>query len=300
LDPHKIPIDPNGNLTTKTEGTDNWTYTWNAENQLTKVEKNSVEQARFSYDPSGRRAEKVAGGVTTTYTYDSYNILAEVRGSTTLKYVAGGIDKPLAVDDGAALSFFHADGLGSIVKLTNAAGAATLTRHYDAWGSLQAGADQPGYAFTGREWDPETGLYYYRARYYDPRIGRFISEDPIGLGSGDGANFFPYVANNPTTRIDPLGLASCREDCLKEAQEIYRQCRAAAQDAYDKEVDRINKMCSGLPRLLIPACWQWKPGNYWEVAKGEYYAELSRCRKERLANEATCKKLPPCGSRGGC
>jgi len=57
--------DPNGNLTTKTEGTDTWVYTWNAENQLTKVEKNSVEQARFGYDPIGRRVEKVAGGVTT-------------------------------------------------------------------------------------------------------------------------------------------------------------------------------------------------------------------------------------------
>ena len=69
-DPHKIPIDPNGNLATKTEGTDTWAYKWNAENQLTKVEKNGAEEARFAYDPLGRRVEKVAGGVTTSYTYD--------------------------------------------------------------------------------------------------------------------------------------------------------------------------------------------------------------------------------------
>ena len=54
--------DPNGNLTTKTEGTDTWGYDWNAENQLTRVTKNGVELARFSYDPIGRRVEKVAGG----------------------------------------------------------------------------------------------------------------------------------------------------------------------------------------------------------------------------------------------
>jgi YD repeat-containing protein len=72
--------DPNGNLSTKTEGSDTWTYSWNAENELAKVEKNGVEQARFAYDPLGRRVEEVAGGVTTSYTYDGLDILREVRG----------------------------------------------------------------------------------------------------------------------------------------------------------------------------------------------------------------------------
>jgi YD repeat-containing protein len=85
-DPALFPIDPNGNLTTKTEGTDVWGYEWNARNELTRVTKNSVEQARFSYDPQGRRVEKVAGGVTTTFTYDADDILRENRGSAVLKY----------------------------------------------------------------------------------------------------------------------------------------------------------------------------------------------------------------------
>jgi RHS repeat-associated protein len=204
-DPHKIPIDPNGNLTTKTEGTDTWGYEWNARNQLTRVTKNSVEQARFAYDPLGRRVEKVEGGVTTSYTYQVAEILREVRDSTTLKYVHDiGVDGPLLVDDTTGVSYFYADGLASVSKIINQAGVATLEREYDPWGNLQSGSSQPGYAFTGREWDPEAGLYYYRARYYDPATGRFVSEDPIRFDAGP--NFYLYVDANPVSGTDPLGL----------------------------------------------------------------------------------------------
>jgi uncharacterized protein RhaS with RHS repeats len=110
--------------------------------------------------------------VTTSYTYDVANILREARGSATFKYVHGdGIDRPLGVDDGTTLTYFHADALGSIAKSTDPAGAVIATRRYDAWGTLDLGSGQSGYAFTGREWDPEAGLYYYRARYYDLMAG---------------------------------------------------------------------------------------------------------------------------------
>jgi RHS repeat-associated protein len=212
--------DSNGNLASKTEGSDTWGYEWNALNQLTRVTRNSVEQARFAYDPEGRRVEKVAGGVTTTYTYSGDDILREIRGATTLRYVHGpDIDEPLAVDDGTSLSYYHADGLGSVVKKTNAAGAATQTRQYDAWGNLESGASEPGCAFTGREWDPETRLYHYRARYYDPKIGRFISEDPIKwLG---GINPYGYGGNNPVNRTDPSGLQAC---CSQGGATGYASC----------------------------------------------------------------------------
>jgi RHS repeat-associated protein len=179
---------------------------WNAENQLTRVTKNAVEQSRFKYDPLGRRVEKVAGGVTTTSTYDGEDIFREVNGASTLKYVQGpGIDEPLATDDGSALSYFHADGLASVGKATSTAGGITLTRRYDAWGNLEVGASTSGYAFSGREHDPQTILYYYRARYYDPKIGRFLTEDPIGFAGGD--NFYLYADINPTTLVDPFGLS---------------------------------------------------------------------------------------------
>ena len=116
-------------------------------------------------------------------------------------------DEPLAEENqSGALTYYHADGLGSIAKLTNAAGAVALTRQYDAWGNLDADGIQPGYAFTGREWNGDfpIGLYYYRARYYDPKIGRFISEDPIGFGGG--VNLYGYVEGRPTFFRDPYGL----------------------------------------------------------------------------------------------
>jgi RHS repeat-associated protein len=91
-----------------------------------------------------------------------------------------------------------------VVQTTSSAGAVTLTRDYDPWGNPIQGSTVVGYAFTGREWDPEPSLYYYGARYYDPKIGRFLSEDPIRFRGG--INFYAYVANNPARYKDPFGL----------------------------------------------------------------------------------------------
>jgi RHS repeat-associated protein len=202
--PPEIPIDPNGNLSSRTEGTDTWGYEWNANNELTRVTKNGVEKARFAYDPLGRRVEKVAGGVTTGYTYDEDHILREVRGQAAEMFMQGPwIDEALAVESGTGLSFFHADGLWSIAKVTDGSGAEVLSREHDVWGNLQAGEGGTGYAFTGREWDAESGLYYYRARYYDPMSGRFISDDPSGFEND--INLYQYVFSNPTRWVDPTG-----------------------------------------------------------------------------------------------
>jgi RHS repeat-associated protein len=116
-----------------------------------------------------------------------------------------GVDVPLArgTTTGSLSSFYHADGLGSIVKRTDVTGNVESSRVYDSFG--QAASLPSGYSFTGREWDSEDALYYYRARYYDPRLGRFLSEDPIALSGGD-INYHAYVSNNPVNVIDPTGL----------------------------------------------------------------------------------------------
>lgn len=200
---------PNGNTTQRTTTSGTWTYEWTALNQLARVARDGVEVARFEYDPVGRRLAKIDGTVTTTYTYAGADILRESRhegGSTAARlYVHGpAIDEPLAFEDGSGLTCLHADGLGSLVATSAPDGTLTVTRDYDAFGNPLTGATTDGYAFTGREWDPETRLYYYRARYYDPSTGRFLSEDPIGFAGG--VNFYAYVHNNPASLVDPLGL----------------------------------------------------------------------------------------------
>ncbi len=112
--------------------------------------------------------------------------------------------------------YYLADGLGSIVDLTEETEAVVESYEYDSFGkitikdaagsTLQASGVGNFYTYTSREYDSETGLYFYRARYYDPTIGRFISADPIGFNGG--GNFYGYVGGNPILLIDPFGKAS--------------------------------------------------------------------------------------------
>jgi RHS repeat-associated protein len=146
-------------------------------------------------------------------------VLVEYDGAGVMKkrYVHGpGIDEPLAMEKSGVAYYYHADGLGSITAMTNASGRAAQNYEYDAFGRLhdRMNAIKQPYAFTGREWDKETGLYYYRARYYDPETGRFTSKDPIGIGGGvkspTETNLYLYAGNNPVNRTDPLGLYTTR------------------------------------------------------------------------------------------
>ena len=109
------------------------------------------------------------------------------------------------------------DGLGSVTEVTNWHGTVRRAYVHDSFGNIetQTGTLNPSnpFKYTGRELEEETGLYYYRARFYDPEIGRFLNEDPIGFAGG--INFYAYVSNNPINFIDPWGLRECEpcDDC---------------------------------------------------------------------------------------
>jgi RHS repeat-associated protein len=117
------------------------------------------------------------------------------------------IDDPLTVTQGTNTYYYHKDGLGSVVNLTDAPGNAVKSYTYKSFGEIysETGSIVQPFTFTGREYDPESGLYFYRARYYDPRAGRFLTKDPIGFGGGD-VNLYRYIQNSPVNQIDPLGL----------------------------------------------------------------------------------------------
>ena len=213
--------DGNGNLIGKTETddgeTETWTYAYDGENRLISVVKQEGVETKtvtFKYDSFGRRIEKrvTEDGTTRTrrYFYDNEDILFEYdeNGVIGNRYLHGpGIDEPLSVTTDGGTYYYHADGLGSIIALTDAEQKVVQDYEYDAFGNLhdQKNAVKQPYAYTGREWDKETKLYYYRARYYDPKVGRFVSKDPIGFAGGD-VNLYGYAQNNPVNYTDPTGL----------------------------------------------------------------------------------------------
>lgn len=173
----------------------------------------AVATSTYRYDGLGRRIEKVGNGQTRRYVYDGEDILLEYDETNALlaRYTHGpGIDEPVAMVRGGANYFYHQDGLGSVTELTDGAGATAKAYAYDAYGNIleQTGTVENPYAYTGRELDADTGLYYYRARYYDPRIGRFLQKDPIGFGSGS-PNLYTYAFNSSVNLADPLGLSPC-------------------------------------------------------------------------------------------
>ena len=114
------------------------------------------------------------------------------------------IDEPLAMLRGNTMSYYQADGLGSVTSLSDSKGNLASMYEYDSFGKPLPSTDSISnpFRFTGREFDAETGLYFYRARYYDPSIGRFISEDPLR----SAWSAYDYCLNDPINMIDPFGL----------------------------------------------------------------------------------------------
>jgi len=184
-----------------------WSYTWNDAGELIRAQ-GSTADVSFKYDATGRRIQKAAeAGATRDYLYDSEDIAVEYIDGVPTFYLHGlGVDEPLALLRGGQAYFFHADGLGSIARITDSAGAVVKSYTYSSFGKIAAetGTLDQLYGFTGRERDTETGLNYHRARYYDAMVGRWLSRDPASFGGGD-SNLYGYVSNNATNLVDANG-----------------------------------------------------------------------------------------------
>ncbi len=195
-----LAYDLNGNLTSDGSRT----YTWDSRNRLRTIAGGAA--ASFGYDAFGRRGSATLSGSTTSFLYDGSNVTQELTGASVKATMLRGfeLDEIFQRTDAAGPRTFVTDILGSALALTDDAGVARTEYRYDPYGATIASGDTSGslIQYTGRENDG-TGLYYYRARYYSPSLGRFISEDPIGLQGGP--NLYAYVGGDPLSYTDPTG-----------------------------------------------------------------------------------------------
>mgnify|MGYP002783605940 CR=1 FL=1 len=195
-----LTYDFNGNLVN--DGVQ--TYTWDVRDRLTGVS-GGTATASFVYDPLTRRASKTINAVQSGTLYDGFSEVHTTAGTAVTSTLLNGpgLDERYARTAGSTTTVILPDALGSTVNLIGPTGTTTAAFTYEPYGTAtKTGTDDTQYRYTGRE-DDGMGLMYYRARYYHPRFGRFVSEDPIRLEGG--YNLYGYVGGSPTNGTDPTG-----------------------------------------------------------------------------------------------
>jgi len=213
-------------------GSNTTSFAWDFENRMSSVTlPGTGGTVSFKYDPFGRRIYKSSSSGISIYVYDGNELVEETNpsGGVVARYSQNlSIDEPLAMLRSSTTSYYQADGLRSITSLSNLAGALAQTYTFDSFGNQtgSSGSLVNPFRYTARESDSETGLYFYRARYYDPIAGRFFNEDPIGFVGGQ--NFYRYVHNSPTGLSDPMGLSPA------DVQRIQALCKKCTQDMVDQ------------------------------------------------------------------
>ncbi len=199
------------------------TYTYNADQKLIQGVK-GTNTVNFTYDYALRRSStSLNNTIQEQYIYDGEDVIADYDASWGLlrKYIfAPGTDNILAMKTASTNYYYLKDHLGSIKELTNTLGNVIEQYDYTEFGqvsfydgsmnSITGTAYLNRYLYTGREYNQNLGIYYYRARFYSPEIGRFLTPDPKMFI--DGPNVYGYVSNNPLNYIDPLGYCEKKND----------------------------------------------------------------------------------------
>ncbi len=250
-----LTFDVRGNMTS--DGT--WTFAYDQRNRLTSAIKAGTT-ATYDYDGDDRRTKKTVNGVVTRVVWSGDAELAEADSTGTIlrRYVPGAaVDTPQAmVAAGGTVTWLHADGQGSIVNTSTSAGAAGTPITYSPYGELGGSGALPSglpFGYTGRYLDAETGLWFYRARYYHPRLGQFLQTDPIG--TKDDPNLYLYVGADPVNHADPTG-----RQCQGTGENLW--CRIDYIVVYDNE-DRSRKIrLTDAVRARLPDDYQKRLNDF--------------------------------------
>jgi RHS repeat-associated protein len=176
------------------------------------VSMSGANTAGFVYDAHRRRVRQVIDGETIYSVYTSSGSMVYRHNATTgetTDYLRLGSRTVARLDQAGKVTYTYADHLGSPVLATNASGGVRWREDYTPFGEArpQSAANDNGESYTGHITDTETGIVYMQARYYDPAIGRFLSQDPVGFASGGVGYFnrYAYVGNDPLNATDPTG-----------------------------------------------------------------------------------------------
>lgn len=204
-----IAFNTDGNMTS--DGVN--TYSWTFGNRMSGATRTGMT-AVYDYDSDDRRTKKTVNNLVTRTMWSGADEMAELdaSGNVLRRFVPDGsgvMDGRLAtVEANGTVYWHHTDHQGSVIATSNSAGQTVETATYSPHGEFGAGVTAPPqgspFGYTGRQYDVETGLYQYRARYYSPRLGQFLSTDPIG--TKDDPNLYLYVANDPVNLTDPTGM----------------------------------------------------------------------------------------------
>jgi RHS repeat-associated protein len=271
--------DTNNNLSTSTDSgsSASTSYTWDALGSMLSAQgQNTVT---FAYDYQGRRIAKNS----TYFVYDGTDIVTEVNsaGTTISRFIQSlGTDEHLADRQDGQWFYYEQDALGNVTSLTDNTGTVAAGYTYSSFGvpTQDVGTlDQP-YRFTGREWDSETGLYFYRARYIDASIGRFISEDPIRFAAG--VDFYRYAMNNPTRLTDPTGFAP---PCLNVKNFVD------FMNAQDKGRDKSTSNCAQSVKNGLDAGFGGKQGETLHGGPQNYGPGLQQLGFTPISNTSPLK-----------
>lgn len=205
-------------------------YTYDALNQLKTYTDSKGTSASYTYYGDGKRATRTVNGITTRYIYVDGNLLEELdeQGNVKARNVWGN-DLVYRQDVTAnKAGYYQYNGHGDVVQITGAVGQTLNSYDYDIWGNITSKTEQMSnpFKYTGEVYDDESGLYYLSARYYNPRLGRFINEDTYEgqIDNPLSLNIYTYVENNPLINIDPTGhwsLKKAFKTVTKAAKTVY-------------------------------------------------------------------------------